>query len=78
MVLKNHSDEFTQRLVVVYGSPYEEYKPEFVKELHMVMGEWQGPTMIGGDFNLVRDQIVKSNGVISFNHVSMFNDWINY
>jgi hypothetical protein len=43
----------------------------------MVMGEWQGPTMVGGDFNLVRDQTKKSNGVICFNQANMFNDWIN-
>jgi hypothetical protein len=45
LVLKNLSDKFTWRLVVVYGSPYDEFKQDFIKELHMVMGEWQGPTM---------------------------------
>jgi hypothetical protein len=37
---------------VVYGSPYDEFKQHFIRELRMVMGEWQGPTMVGGDFNL--------------------------
>jgi hypothetical protein len=47
MVLKNQVDEFMWKLVVVYGSPYDDYKPEFIRELHMVMGEWSGPTMVG-------------------------------
>jgi hypothetical protein len=64
-------------VVVVYGSPYDEFKQDFIKELHMVMGEWQGPTMVGGAFNLVRYQSEKSNGIINFNHATMFNDWIN-
>jgi hypothetical protein len=43
-------------LIVIYGTPYEEFKEDFVKELHEVMTVWQGPTMLGGDFNLVRSQ----------------------
>jgi hypothetical protein len=33
---------------VVYGSPYEESKTEFIEELDKVMGDWQGPTLAGG------------------------------
>jgi hypothetical protein len=77
LVLKNLYDKFAWILVVVYGSPYDEFKQDFIKELHMVMAEWQGPTMVGGDFNLVRYQYEKSNGIINFNHDTMFNDWIN-
>jgi hypothetical protein len=40
----------------------------------MMMGEWQGPTMIGGGFNLVRNQTEKSNGMINFNHANIIND----
>jgi hypothetical protein len=76
MVLKNQLDDFVSRLVVVYDSPSEDSKLEFIRESHMVMGEWQGPTMVEGDFNLVRDKTENSNGVICFNHVNMFN-WIN-
>jgi hypothetical protein len=42
------------------------------------MDAWQGPTLIGGDFNLVRNQKEKSNGIINFNYVSMFNDWMGF
>jgi hypothetical protein len=66
-----------QRLIVVYDSPYEEFKVDFLEELEVVMTRWQGPTLIGGDFNLVRNQREKNNGVVNFNHVSLFNEWIN-
>jgi hypothetical protein len=32
---------------------------------------------LGGDFNIVRNQREKSNGVINFNLASSFNEWIN-
>jgi hypothetical protein len=38
---------------VVYGSPYEETKLEFIDELQLVMWNWEGPTLVGSDFNLV-------------------------
>jgi hypothetical protein len=39
-LVKNQIDKFIWRLLVVYGSPYEETKLDFVNELHMVMGLW--------------------------------------
>jgi hypothetical protein len=62
---------------VVYGSPYEELKVSFLDEMEMVMTRWQGPTLIGGDLNLVRNQGEKNNAVVNFNLVSIFNEWIN-
>jgi hypothetical protein len=76
-IVKNQSDGLTWRLVVVYGSPYEELKITFLEELELVMAKWQEPSLIGGDFNLVKSQREKSNGIVNFNHVDMFNDWIN-
>jgi hypothetical protein len=77
LIIRNIIDKFTWRLIVVYGSPYDETKLEFIDELHLVMGIWVGPTLIGGDFNLVRSQREKNNGVVNFTHTSKFNDWIN-
>jgi hypothetical protein len=37
-------NSFDWKLVVVYGSPYDEGKVE----LHLVLAAWQGPTMVGG------------------------------
>jgi hypothetical protein len=70
VVVKNQVDKFVWRMVVVYGSPYEETKTEFIDELHLVMDQWQGPTLVGSGFFLVRNQSEKSNGVINFNHAN--------
>jgi hypothetical protein len=77
-VVKNKHDNLVWRLIVVYGSPYEEFKVAFLEELEVVMTRWQGPTLVGGrGVNLVRNQREKNNGVVNFNHVSLFNEWIN-
>lgn len=57
--------------------PYEEGKQEFLDELEMVMNDWSGPIMLGGDFNLTRSQVDKSNGNVNFRWVDKFNSWIN-
>jgi hypothetical protein len=38
----------------------------FLSELDGILLNWHGPTLIGGDFNLVRNQKEKSNGVVNF------------
>jgi endonuclease/exonuclease/phosphatase (EEP) superfamily protein YafD len=37
----------------MYGFPYENGKDAFIYELHDLFLNWDGPTIIGGDFNLV-------------------------
>ncbi|KAJ1274217.1 hypothetical protein BS78_05G045400 [Paspalum vaginatum] len=64
------------KLIAIYGSPYEEGKAAFLEELDKVMGAWQGPILLGGDFNLVRNAFEKSNGVINHKWAEGFNDWI--
>ena len=68
---------FSWKLVVVYGSPYEEGKQAFLGELHSVMNKWSCPTLIGGDFNLVRFSSDKSNGVINHKWADAFNEWVS-
>jgi len=59
-MIKNSLDKFVWRLVVVYGSPYEEGKLEFLQELENILGNWDGPTVLGGDFNLINNAREKS------------------
>lgn len=77
VMIKNCNDNFVWRLIVVYGSPYEEGKIEFIQELENFLGKWDGPTVIGGDFNLVSSSKDKSNGIVNFKWVNMFQNWIN-
>jgi hypothetical protein len=53
VMVKNYFDKFVRRLIIVYGSPYEEGKLRFIQELESLLDNWDGPTVIGGDFNLV-------------------------
>jgi hypothetical protein len=47
-VVQNKKDGFVWKLVVVYGAPYEDKKPDFIDELHLILSAWQGPIMVGG------------------------------
>lgn len=69
--LKGKEVEF--RVITVYGSAYEEGKEEFISELHSLYMDNFTPTLIGGDFNLVRYNQNKSNGVINHRWSDNFN-----
>jgi hypothetical protein len=69
--------DFSWKLVVVYGLAYEDKKVEFIDELHSMMSGWQGPVLVGSDFNLCRTAVDKSNNRVSQKFVDYFNDWIN-
>lgn len=71
------NDNFIWRLVTVYGSPYELGKQEIVDELHKNLDSWDGPTMFGGDFNLIRNSSEKNTGNINQHWAEAFNNWIN-
>lgn len=77
VMAQKKNTSFSWRLVVIYGCPYEDRKQEFLDELHQVMGAWHGPTMIGGDFNLVRFCSDKNNRNINHRWADSFNEWIN-
>ena len=53
VMIKNCVDNFIWRFICVYGSAYEEGKMEFIEELEGMLENWSGPTVLGGDFNLV-------------------------
>lgn len=48
VLLTNKSSGFTQKVVVVYGSAYEDKKQAFLDELESVMSSWRGLTLLGG------------------------------
>lgn len=77
VVLTNKVSSFAFKWITVYGSAYDNGKQEFLDELEMIMESWNGPIMIGGDFNLVRSTDDKSNGIVNHKWVDLFNEWIN-
>jgi hypothetical protein len=48
VIIKDKKNHSIWRFVSLYGSSYEEFKLEFINELHNVMAGWDGPTLIGG------------------------------
>lgn len=77
VILIDKKSGFSWKLAVVYGYPYEEGKQAFLDELHSPMASWDGPTIIGGDFNLVRFAKDKNNSLISHRWSSAFSDWVS-
>jgi hypothetical protein len=60
----------------MYGSAYDEHKLAFINKLHNVFASWNGPTLVGGDFNLIRESR-ENTGNINQHWADLFNDWIN-
>jgi hypothetical protein len=48
IMVKNNRDNFVWRLIVIYGPAYNDMKMEFLEELHNIMGNWDGPTILRG------------------------------
>ena len=76
VIVKIKSLDVTVRVITVYGPSYDDKKEAFISELHSLFLDFQGHTLIGGDFNLVRFQSDKSNGVIDHRWSSKFNSWV--
>ena len=77
VIVRHKALNLALRFINVYGSSYEEQKDNFISELHGLFVDYQGHTIIGGDFNLVRYQSDKSNGVINHKWSDKFNAWID-
>lgn len=77
VMLLDKKMDFSWKFIVVYGSPYEERKQAFLDKLHEVMSKWDGLTVIGRDFNLVRFSSDKSNSAINYRWADAFNDWVS-
>jgi exonuclease III len=73
-VLQEKVQHFSWKLIIVYGPVFDDKKVEFIDELHHIMSGWQGPVLVGRDFNLCREVSDKSNGRIKQGFVDYFND----
>ena len=64
-------------LQLVYGPTYEDKKDDFIRELFDLHSDWEGPSITGGDFNMVRGPDDKSYGIVCFSWCDKFNGWID-
>lgn len=62
----------------MYGSPYDHGKQDLIDEQQVVLGEWDGPTLLGGDSNLTWTMNDNNNGNVNFHWSDLFNNWINH
>jgi hypothetical protein len=60
VILKDKKSGLIWRFISVYGSAYDEHKLAFINELHNIYASWSGPTLVGGDFNLIRESCKKN------------------
>ena len=63
--LRNKSDDFKWILMAVYGLAQDDFKPAFLAELVRTCQQNPLPTLIGGDFNIMRHS--KENNKTNFN-----------
>lgn len=81
MMLVNLWDKINKvkwNIIVVYGTAHEENKVQFLAELSNFCSKSNEPTLIGGDFNIIRFSIERNifNGISR--HSVMFNTLINF
>lgn len=58
--VKNRNDKFVWRLITVYGAAQPEHKEEFLRELAQDCYGCDEPLLIGGDFNILRQENEKN------------------
>lgn len=61
-------------LCVVYGPTDHSWPPSFHDELRLFVSNISGPIVVGGDFNLIKEERDKSSGNICRSRMQLFND----
>lgn len=76
-VIKCLANGFCCRINTVYGPANDDKKNNFIEELFAICTDWDGPSLTGGDFNLIRKQSDKSNGIVDLAWCDKFNNWVD-
>jgi hypothetical protein len=75
--LCNKADNFEWNMAVVYGATQESEKENFLSELERMCDTENLPLLLGGDFNIIRNQSEKNNNSYNDRWPSLFNVVIN-
>jgi hypothetical protein len=59
--LRNKGDHFEWVLIAIYGAVQEEEQEIFLRELIQVFNAENLPTLVGGDFNIIRSPKENNN-----------------
>jgi exonuclease III len=76
MNMVQRTDGFTWRLISVYGPVKDNQKQEFLQKLEVIINDQDIPTLIGGDFNLIRQSDEKSTGNANTHLMDVFNAFV--
>ncbi|KAG2576580.1 hypothetical protein PVAP13_6NG031666 [Panicum virgatum] len=71
--LRNKSDDFKWILMAVYGPAQDDFKPAFLAELVRTCQQNPVPTLIGGDFNIMRHSKEKNKNNFNPRWPFLFN-----
>lgn len=71
--LVNKEDKFKWILMAVYGPAQDEFKSSFLAELVRACQQNPLPTLIGGDFNILRSSLEKNNDRFNDRWPFLFN-----
>lgn len=71
--LRNKEDRFEWILMAVYGPAQDEFKSSFLAELVRACQQNPHPTLIGGDFNILRSSTEKNNNRYNDRWPFLFN-----
>ncbi|PUZ56665.1 hypothetical protein GQ55_5G345000 [Panicum hallii var. hallii] len=74
--IKHRGNNFRWVVMVVYGPTQHEFSGFFLEELASRLENRILPTLLGGDFNLIRTMGDKSSGLGDAGLISMFNSFI--
>uniref|UniRef100_A0A453EWV6 Reverse transcriptase domain-containing protein n=1 Tax=Aegilops tauschii subsp. strangulata TaxID=200361 RepID=A0A453EWV6_AEGTS len=76
MALFERALNFKWEIIIVYGPADHRRSASFLDELKRKVSAACLPVVVGGDFNLLRFAEDKSNGLVNFPRMQMFNDCI--
>jgi hypothetical protein len=76
MTMVQKTDGFTWRLISVYGPVKDNQKQDFLNKLEVLINDQDIPTLIGGDFNLIRQSEEKSTGNVNVQMMDAFNMFV--
>lgn len=73
MTVRNRLNNFRWLMLTVYGPAHHDRSLDFLEELYNICKEAVLPIIVGGDFNLIREESNKNSDNINYNLMDHFN-----
>lgn len=76
MSVRDRKSNFRWDFITVYGPAHHDLSKVFLEELRGICSCSLLPVILGGDFNLIREETDKNSQNIDLNLIHLFNDFI--